>query len=136
MLEQTVQQGSTVVAEGGRRVGANFEPVGVLGSILRRVPLVHPLATERDEFVASFVNSELTYGALKTVVSDKSPYEVLAMRTEGGLFEEFGDEFVVFNFEDVRLSNSSATPDLTRFFLLRVGHCDAVMSTKTTTINW
>ena len=69
---------------------------------------VHAWAHKRDKLVAAFVYRERADLTLKALFA-KAPYEVFAVRAEGGLFEEAGAEFVVFYFEDIFLSDGTAS---------------------------
>jgi len=88
----------------------------VLGTGVVIVHFCNSGTDETNKFVASFVNCETAHLALKSL-SAKPPYKVLAMATERGLFEESRDEFVIFDFKDVLLSESAATIEAAEFLL-------------------
>lgn len=95
LTEKAVQQGPTVLTEGGPSVTVDFKLVLVLG--VRGVgPLACAPTGKSNKFVAPLVDHKAAQLALVALLP-KPPDEAGAVAAEGGLLEEVGGESVVLH---------------------------------------
>ncbi|KFM75653.1 hypothetical protein X975_17358, partial [Stegodyphus mimosarum] len=101
LMNDSVKEGSTMVAEGGTCVSVHHKLM-LRPRIVRIDSFVNTRALKSDELMAPFMNHETTNLALVSLFS-KTPDEIFAVAAERRLFEKSRNETMIFDANDIFL---------------------------------
>lgn len=105
LVYEPIEERTAVVAEGGTSIRVDTELV-LAPRVIGVGALVCSRAGEGDELMAPLMYHKTAHLALKSLLS-KSPDEVRAVAAEGRLLEKSCDKFMIFNFMNIFLTQST-----------------------------